>query len=68
MRRHKWGIFWLVMLAWNAASLGNHLGSDRWGRAIFDLAVVVLMGFMAYSDLTRHSEARLTVTVRRPKS
>lgn len=52
VRRHKWGIFWLIMLAWNAASLGSHLDSNSWGRASLDLFIVVWMGVMAYYDLT----------------
>jgi len=52
VRRHKWGIFWLIMLAWNAASFGSHSSSGSWGRAGLDLFIVVWMGFMAYHDLT----------------
>jgi hypothetical protein len=67
MSHHKWGIFWLVMLAWNAESLGEYLGRGRYWWALVTAAVVVMCAVMAYDRLTKHSEARLTITVRRPK-
>jgi hypothetical protein len=66
MSHHKWGIFWLVMLAWNAAAFGSHLGSDMWWRAGLDLLVAFWMAVMAYRDLTgtaAYSRRPGTVTI-----
>lgn len=60
MKRHKWGIFWLVMLAWNAESLGYHLGLHNWWRTVLDLAIVVMCGAYAYHHLTAGRRPYLT--------
>ena len=62
MRKHKWGIWWMVMFAWNAEALGYHLGSDRWWRAALDLLVTIWMGVMVYRDLTKVSRT-VTITI-----
>ncbi len=63
MRGRKWGIFWLVMLAWNAETIGVHLATDGWGfRAAFDLIVGLWCAFMAYHDLTKVSRT-VTITI-----
>jgi len=63
MRRHKWGICWLVLLAWNAESLGLLLATDKWGRAGFALIVAVLCAVMAYRDLTKPRVGSVTITI-----
>ena len=67
MRRHKWGIWWLVILAWNAANFGSDITRGRYWWALVAFAGASVCAAMAYIRLTEHSEARLTITVRRPK-
>jgi len=67
MRRRKWGIWWLFLLAWNAANFGKDTITGRPWFALLAFVMAVLCAVLAYHELTRHSEARFTITVRRPK-
>ena len=62
MRRHKWGIWWLVMLTWNGESLGANLYRGRYWWALSALAVAVMSATMAYRDLTKTSRT-VTITI-----
>jgi len=67
MKRQKSGVLWLFFEAWNAANFGINLWRGRYWWALVTAVVVVMCAVMAYRRLTKHSEARLTITVRRPK-
>ena len=63
MRRHKWGIFWLAMLAINSANFSKDI---LWGRGWFALvafAAAVLCAVMAYRDLTKPRVGLMTTTI-----
>lgn len=61
MRRHKWGIWWLLLLAWNAANLGTNLTRGRYWWALAAATTAVWCAVLAYRRLT---ERRVTVTIR----
>jgi len=62
MKRHKWGIAWLVQIAWNSAFVAWDLTSGRYALAGFMAALAVFCGVMAYLDLTK--VGRVTITIR----
>jgi hypothetical protein len=67
VKRNKWGIWWLFLLAWNSANFGSNIPRGRYWWALVAFAGALACAAMAYSRLTTHSEARLTITVVRPK-
>ena len=62
MSRHKWGIFWLVMLAWNGEGLGGNLNQGRYWWALTAAATAVMCAVMAYRDLTKPGTLTITIT------
>ena len=62
MRRHKWGIWWLVLLAWNAAYFGAYIArGDYWWAAVIT-PWALFCGYMGYRDLTKVSRT-VTITI-----
>ena len=61
MKRHKWGILWLVLLAWNGESLGGNLNQGRYWWAVAAAASAVMCAVMAYRDLTKVPSITLTI-------
>lgn len=51
-RRHnRWGIFWLLMLTWNAVMLGLDVGRDRPALALLAAFGTLWCGVLAYRRL-----------------
>jgi hypothetical protein len=63
VKRHKWGIFWLVMLAWNGESLGGNLNQCRYWWALLAFVTAVMCAVMAYRDLTKPRVGSVTITI-----
>jgi len=63
VRRHKWGIFWLVMLAWNGESLGGNLYRGRYWWVLAAGITAVMCAVMAYRDLTKLRVGSVTITI-----
>ena len=58
MRRHKWGIWWLVIFAWNAADFGSDMAKGRNWWALASIVAAVWCAVMAYHDLTLRTARR----------
>jgi hypothetical protein len=66
MSDHKWGIWWMVLFAWNAADFGSDIIRGRYWWALAGGVAAVWCAVMAYRDLTKAQQATVTFTVGRP--
>jgi hypothetical protein len=63
MRRHGWGIYWLLALTWQGSVIGFDLATNHPWFAALAGAGAVLCAVMAYRDLTKLRVGTVTITI-----
>ena len=68
MSHHKWGIWWMALLAWNASNFGGDLWRGRYWWTLASGLAVIWCAAMAYRNLTMRTAPRdITITIRKAK-